>query len=150
MIPFLSASHLVSAIAGETSQPETLNEDFAFHLRSIALRPRDPLALRLLPRMLRLPLKAHLAARRKEKSMIALWEASPHLLRDAGIVLTRGADLPPHLVGAPERVIAHVAARDPEQIMRAELEFPARADMPVQPEPVQRANPVMLRLRLFS
>ena len=65
-------------------------------------------------------------------------------------MLSNGATLPDHLGPAPARVIKHVAAVDPSQIVQAELEFPPHVEQAsqeldtqvrkVEPEPLQMAN----------
>ena len=149
MIPFLSAEHMVSAIMGETTRPEPRNEDYAYHLRNAPTPTPDPLPLRLLPQILRAPLKAHLAARRYEGSLIEMWQVSPHLLKDIGLILTKGADLPDHLTSAPDPVIAQVAAIDPTQIVQAELEFPPQVRIPAPAKPASHINAGRFRLRAF-
>ncbi len=150
MIPLLFANPIVSALSGTTSQPETLNEDCAHYLRNAPAKDRESLPWRLLPQVLRTPMKARLAARRHERSLINMWEISPHLLKDIGVVLSNGAILPDHLVPAPARVIKHVAAVDPSQVLQAELEFPPHVEQAsqelatqvqkVEPESLQAVN----------
>jgi hypothetical protein len=150
MIPFLFVNQLVSAMSGTTSQPETRNEDYTHYLCNAPAKARESLPWRLLPQVLRAPVKARLAARRHDESLINMWEISPHLLKDIGVVLSNGAILPDHLGPAPARVIKHVAAVDPSQIVQAELEFPPHVEQAsqelatqvrkVEPEPLQMAN----------
>lgn len=119
-------NYLVDAAQGKSHQPVHLNTEYSLHLNQLALQRGHggPWVLRLLPRALRLKVQDYLTARRVEAQLIKLWETSPHLLRDAGVVLTRATDLPAHLLPAPKRVLEHVAAIDPEQIVEAELQFP--------------------------
>lgn len=148
MIPFLFANQMVSAMSGATSYPETLNEDYAHYLLNAPAKARESLPWRLLPQVLRAPIKARLAARRHERSLINMWEISPHLLKDIGVVLSNGAVLPDHLVPAPARVIKHVAAVDPSQVLQAELEFPPHVQPAgVEPAPqVQQVEPEPLQI----
>jgi hypothetical protein len=139
MLPSLSAKYAVNVLSDDTDKPLHLNEDFAHHLQAMAiaraargtwfqrLRQTGPLAA----------LGAWRAARRYENQLIRAWETSPHLLADMGVVLTRGADLPDHLVAAPARVIDHVAALAPEQIAAAETLYAAVA----KPVPAQKRDP---------
>ena len=120
-------NHLADPMLGTSRQINHLNADYANHLKQAALQRQNvPLFLRLVPQVLRRPIEAYLSARRIEKQMITLWETSPHLLQDAGIVLTRATDLPPQLIPAPKRVLDHVAAIDPQQIVEAELKYPPK------------------------
>lgn len=148
MIPFIFANQMVSAVTGAPSQPETLDEDYAHYLRNAPARAREALPWRLLPQVLRAPMKARLAARRHERSLINMWEISPHLLKDIGVVLSNGAILPDHLVPAPARVIKHVAAVDPAQILQAELEFPPHVEQASQElaSQVQKLEPESLQM----
>ena len=172
MIPFLFANQMVSAMTDATSQPATLNEDYAYYLISTPAQTRESLPWRLLPQFLRVPMKARLAARRYERSLINMWEISPHLLKDIGVVLGNPAVLPDHLVAAPARVINHVAAVDPSQIQQAELEFPPHVEQtsvelapqvqqvkpeslqmvskPTRAKPTRRATPAYLPVGNFS
>lgn len=124
MINSLSASYMVSVLMRETTGPETLNEDYAHYLGNTPAPIRGPLLWRLLPKGLRAPLKARIQAWRYEKSLIAIWQNSPHLFDDMGVILSKGAVLPDYLVAAPQRVIRHVAAIDPAQVAKAELKYP--------------------------
>ena len=124
MLPFLNSERLVAAIKGEAASPQTRDADHAHYLATTLPPMRVPLMLRWLPRAIRQPILARMTARRQEQDLIHLWEVSPHLLRDVGMVLNASGDLPDHLVAAPDRVIEHVAQRAPDQIVAAELEFP--------------------------
>ena len=134
MTPY-SANSMLDVLAGKSVGPASLNADVVAHLaaKPVALPVALPDAwpLRLLPGFVRGPLKAWIAARAYERSLVSLWEISPHLLSDMGVVLTANGNLPDHLVAAPARVIDHVAAIAPEQIVAAEMSYlPARAKAP--------------------
>lgn len=148
MIPFLFANQMVSAMSGTTSQPETRNADYAHYLLTAPAKAQESLPWRLLPQGLRSSMKARLAARRHERSLINMWEISPHLLKDIGVVLSNGAILPDHLVPAPARVIKHVAAVDPSQVLQAELEFPPHVEQANQERApqVQKVEPESLQM----
>ena len=124
MTPF-SSNMMLDLLAGKPMRPLSMNEDVIAHLAAEPVAAKDALPLRLLPGFVRGPLKAWIAARQYEKSLIRVWNVSPHLLNDIGIVLTATARLPQHLVAAPERVIAHVAGIAPEQIVQAEISYPS-------------------------
>jgi hypothetical protein len=148
MIPFLFANQMVSAMSETTSQPEACNEDHAHYLRNAPAKARESLHWRLLPQGLRAPVKARLAARLYERSLINMWEISPHLLKDIGVVLSNGSILPDHLYPAPAGVIKHVAAVDPTQVLQAELEFPPQVEQ-ASLEPalqVQKVEPELLQM----
>jgi uncharacterized protein YjiS (DUF1127 family) len=72
------------------------------------------------------------APRDTDEALIELWRISPHLLDDIGIKLTRAENLPGHLLPAPKALFDLVARTAPEQIVRAELDYP--------PEPAARAD----------
>lgn len=124
MLPFLNSDRLVAAIRGASPDLPPLNEDHAHFLSHHPARPTAPWPLRLLPGRIGQALRAWAEQRRRERQLIELWTISPHLLRDAGIVLVRGRPLPDHLCEAPLAVINHVAAHAPDQIVAADLEFP--------------------------
>ena len=126
MTPY-SANMMLDVLAGKSVQPTCLNEDVIAHQAAAPVVAKEALPLRLLPGFVRKPLKAWIAARQYEKSLVGLWNVSPHLLKDMGIVLTANARLPDYLVAAPARVIEHVAALAPEQIVQAEISFPSVA-----------------------
>jgi uncharacterized protein YjiS (DUF1127 family) len=128
MLTKLMANEVVDLVTGARGAPASLNKDVRVHEDRMALeaaveRAALPLYLRLMPRALR----AWVQKRQTEQQMIRLWEISPHLLDDAGVVLARGLDLPDHLIAAPTRVIEAVAAVAPEQIVAAELAYPPAA-----------------------
>lgn len=150
MLPFHFVNQMVATLAGEATEPAVLNEDLAHHLRNTPAPARDPLLRRLLPRALRDYLQARSVARRQERDFIALWEMSPHLLRDIGVVLSDAASLPDHLVAAPERVIDHVASVDPAQVEEARREFPPKPQLPVRDTQPGRRISVGLPAPSFS
>jgi hypothetical protein len=110
MIPFCNANAILKIIIGGPSHSETLNDDYDWHLKNAPIQTPDPWPMRLLPGFLRTPLKARIAARKYEKELIALWENSPHLLDDIGVVLSTNRQLPENHVLAPDSVIEHVRA----------------------------------------
>ena len=125
MTPY-STNTMLDVLAGKSGAPQSTNEDVAAHQSEIHKASPDHFALRLLPGIIRRPLSSWIAARRHERDLVRLWEVSPHLLDDMGIVLTDKSTLPEHLVAAPARVIEHVAALAPDQIVDAEMAYPAR------------------------
>jgi hypothetical protein len=125
MIPFCAANAILTTFVGGNAKPEHLNEDYAFYLKNAPTPSPDPWAWRLLPAFLRKRLKAGIEARKYEQTLIAMWENSPHLLDDIGVVLSADSDIPEHLVAAPARVIEHVKASTAEKA----------AAISVQPEP---------------
>jgi hypothetical protein len=126
MMTLNSANTMLDVLAGKSVKPAGRNEDVIAHMDAMAASApaRDAWYLRLLPGFARTPLKAWIIGREYERSLIGLWNVSPHLLADMGVVLTGNGKLPDHLTAAPERVINHVAALAPEQIVAAELSFP--------------------------
>lgn len=120
MLPFIAVRQLISTLGNPApdADVETLS-DQAHYLRTHPV-PRLPLALRLLPA----PLRRAAQDRARDRHLITLWETAPHLLEDAGYVPVRHPNLPDHLVPAPARVLAHIAARAPEAIAAAEVRFP--------------------------
>lgn len=129
-------NQMMDALHGKSVQPATLNEDYAVYLRDAPVPTPQRRSLRLFASILIASLKARIKARRNEKSLIKLWEISPHLLKDIGIVLTATGKLPDHLIVAPERVIEHVAAKAPEQIVEAELSLAAATKAAPEPAAV--------------
>ncbi len=117
MIPFLTTDMLVNLMTRGNPPPRTLNADYAWHLDhlpvEVAAVARDPWLLRLLPQSLRAPLKARLAARKYERTLIHLWEISPHLLNDIGVTFTPITASDDHLIAAPAGLVAHVLAHGP-------------------------------------
>jgi hypothetical protein len=143
MIPFCSGNAVLTLANGRASGPEPLNEDHAWHLKNTPAPAPDPWLMRLLPGFVRTPLKARIAERQYEDSLIALWENSPHLLADIGVVLSTKGTLPEDHVAAPDRVIDHVMAAVAEAsaatavLGRPEPETPA----PARPAPVRMRRP---------
>jgi hypothetical protein len=121
MITPYSTNAMLDVLAGKSMEPAPLNEDVAAHRNNTLYVTPQPWPMRLLPGFV----KSWIAAQKYERSLVRLWEVSPHLLNDMGIVLTAQGSLPDHLVAAPVRVIKHVGAMAPEQIVAAEMEFPA-------------------------
>ena len=108
MFTLSSANLLVDVISGQTPSRPELNEDYAY----LAAQPRPQhSAWYLLPAVLIRSLRARLAARRYEQSLIDVWTLSPHLLDDIGVVLGQHDDRLDHLVAAPPRVVAHILAQ---------------------------------------
>ena len=101
MFSLSSAKLLVDVISWQTPSRPELNEDYAYHA---AQQPPQHRAWYLLPAALIRALRAKLAARRYEKSLIDLWSISPHLLEDIGVLLGEHDDRLDHLVAAPPRV----------------------------------------------
>ena len=135
MLNLTSADNLLTLLSGKPVQPISRNEDIAAYqdalfVAATAAAPTaaaEAFALRLLPRFVRTPLKAWIAARKYERSLVRVWNVSPHLLNDMGIVLTANGTVPGHLTAAPQRVLDHVAALAPKQIVAADLRYPATA-----------------------
>ena len=108
MTSLSSAKLLVDVISGQTTFRPELNEDFAY---LAAQHTPQHTPWYLLPAALIRSLRARLAARRYEKSLIDLWTLSPHLLEDIGVLLGEHDDRLDHLVAAPPRVRAHILAQ---------------------------------------
>ena len=115
MIPFCNGNAFLSLVNSRASEPETLDADYAWHLKNAPIPTPDPWPIRLLPAFLRTRLKARAAAQSYEKTLINLWETSPHLLDDIGVVLSTDGTLPENHVAAPDSVIGHVKASKAEQ-----------------------------------
>jgi len=115
MIPFLNTDMLVNLMTQGNPAPRTLNADYAWYLDTLAVKvadkPRDAWPLRLLPQSLRAPIKARLAARKYERTLIKLWEISPHLITDIGVTFAPPKASEDHLIAAPAGLVAHVQAK---------------------------------------
>jgi len=123
----------VNAVSSQSDDPRVLNDDLAWCLSNAPVPVRDAWPLRLLPAFLRTPLKARIAARQYEQTLITLWEKSPHLLEDIGVILVPDGDLADHLIAAPNRVFKHVMAPDfalAKQAVAAVQPKPAVAPVP--------------------
>ena len=132
MLPSFPVQFAADALFHSTTHPRHANADYDHYLATRPIAPAQayPWFLRILPAALRRPLNARLVARRQEKLLIATWQNSPHLLADMGVILTRDGDLPEHLTAAPQSLIDHVGARAPEQIVQAQMAYPARKAAP--------------------
>ena len=108
MTSLSSARFLVDTLSGQTTVRPELNEDCAYHA---AQHPKQHTAWYPLLAALIRALRAKLAARRYEKSLINLWSISPHLLDDIGVLLGDYDATADHLVAAPPRVKAHILAQ---------------------------------------
>ena len=117
MITRFMAELMMDPRSGQAVQAPMNNDDLRNHEAEIA---GGPFYMRVMPRYLR----AWIEQRRTENALIALWQNSPHLLSDVGVVLGRSQDLPDHLIPAPMRLLEEVAATTPQAIAEAELEFP--------------------------
>lgn len=143
MLPSYSAKFAVAALTSEPVHHVASQTDLEFHMQQKRARAAEEAArrgawyLRLVPQPLRQKLQARLETHKLEKFLIELWETSPHLLKDAGYVLSQDADLPPHLVAAPKAVIDYVAAVAPWQIAEAEETYPARRKIVLETEVAQ-------------
>ena len=136
MLPFHPTFFLVYKIMGQSTEEDSGNTDFAHHLSHKPALTPDPLYLRLLPRIIRRPLKAHFEARAYEKTLVRIWETSPHLMEDIGVVFEPRKDLPDHLVVAPQRVVDKLAAME-----RAKSVPPTQAAAhPAKPKPKGATN----------
>lgn len=125
------AFHPASYFMVHPIKDEPLNEDHAYYLSHAPAPTPDRLLLRLLPRVIRAPMKAYLEARAYERTLVNVWEISPHLLDDIGVVLGAGSDVSDDLIAAPERVVAQVAAIERARTVQPVLETAA----PIKPEP---------------
>ena len=135
MTPY-STNAMLDVFAGKSAEPVSLNEDINAHRRDAPVVERQSWPMRLLPGFV----TSWIAARKYEQSLVRVWEVSPHLLNDMGIVLTARAALPEHLVAAPIRVIDHIAAIAPEQIVSAEMSFPSASPAGAAAIPAGKAN----------
>lgn len=153
MIPFIGARTLVNFLANEKDMPQTRNADYDWYLSNapapVASAARDSWPLRLLPAFLRTPLKARVAARQYEQTLIAMWDSSPHLLEDIGVILAPAEGLADHLIAAPARVVEHVMAHGaiPAEQAAVRQTQPAMAPAPRTAATVQRSNTDRPRMR---
>lgn len=131
MTPTFLVIPFVSAARSAADEAATLNADYAHYLLTAPVHPREPLLWRLLPKDMRASLKARSEARRHEDELIALWNTSPHLLLDIGMVPSEDAVLTEDLVRAPKRVIAHVEAVTAAEKAAAKGPIPAEVMPPV-------------------
>jgi hypothetical protein len=115
MLPFCNGNAILTSLVGGENVRETLNEDYAHYLQTAPAAERDPWPMRLLPASIRNALKDRRAARDYENSLIAMWENSPHLLDDIGVVVSTGRDVIEGHVAAPSRVVEHVLGRKAEK-----------------------------------
>ena len=148
MIPFSIANHFVNIVSGQSSDQHVVNEDLACHLRNTPAPARDAWPLRWLPAFIRNRLKARMAARKYEQTLINLWEKSPHLLEDIGVVLDPVDALEDHLIPAPARVFEHVAlsgAIQAERTAATALPKPAAAPEPFSTPTLRAPNLDLLR-----
>lgn len=136
MIPYLSTEMLVNLMTTGKPVPESQNADHAWHLQNREVAVRDAWPLRWLPKALRAPIKARLAARAYERTLIRMWETSPHLVKDIGIIFAPADPLADHLIAAPAGLVAHVMARGP---LPEERKVEAEKAAPVAP-PVAEAQ----------
>jgi hypothetical protein len=147
MIPFCNGNAILTSILGQNTAAQSANDDLAWHLANKPAATPDPWALRLLPAFVRTPLKARIAARQYEATLIAMWENSPHLLDDIGVVLSTEGNLPEHLAAAPARVIEHVKASIHEQAAAAQpqpdLTLTTQTRMPTAPIQVRTPQDAM-------
>ena len=153
MTHFIAAHTLVNVLTRSNGLPQTLNADYDWYLRNgpaaVASPARDAWPLRLLPAFLRTPLKARVAARKYEQTLIAMWDSSPHLLEDIGVMLAPAEGLADHLIAAPARVVEHVMAHGAMQAEQAAAlqTWPAMAPAPRTAATVQRSNTDRPRIR---
>ena len=104
MIPFCNGNAFLTAIIGTKQDEDSLNEDYNWHRKNAPVRTPDSWLLRLLPTTLRTRITARRQARAYEDKLIAIWETSPHLLDDIGVVLATEGAIPDHLVAARLRL----------------------------------------------
>lgn len=138
MIPFCKGNAILTVILGSEDTLDTRNDDYNWHLKAKATPTQDPWFLRLLPGFVRTPLKARREARHYEDTLISLWETSPHLLSDIGVVLSTNLAIPEHLVAAPARVIDHVKTTAGELAAATAVE--QAVEMPAASAPVSPAR----------
>lgn len=110
MLPFCSSNALLSIINNRSREPESQDADYDWYLKNEAVQPRESFLMRLLPTAMRKRLKDRRAAQQYEQTLIELWEKSPHLLQDIGVVALPEGPLDEHLCAAPEKVAEHVKA----------------------------------------
>lgn len=146
MFPLTNAVHVVDALTHTKTEPCSLNADYAWHLSQAAasapVEPRDAWPLRLLPAFLRTRIRARLAAREYERKLISMWELSPHLLKDIGVMVGPDETLTDHLVAAPPRVIEHVVAAQ-AAAEGLPKQAPVAAPGPAAAAPVPKRAPAM-------
>ncbi|WP_374427474.1 hypothetical protein [Tabrizicola sp.] len=134
MLPAQFVNQLVSGFAGAGAPTRIQNDDLAFHLCT-APAVHIPLWSRLVPAGVRRWLDDRAVKRRQERDFIALWETSPHLLKDIGVLLTEATDLPDDLVAAPAKVIEHVNALEAAQATEARVQLPPETPKPARKKP---------------
>ena len=135
MIPFCNGNAVLLALVGHGNDIETLNDDYAFYLKTAPTATPDPWPLRMLPSFVRNGVKARMEARQYEKTLITMWENSPHLLDDIGVVLSTDRKIVDGLVEAPAGVIDHVKVRTAESA--APIDPPAQT-VPMARRPAKR------------
>lgn len=111
MLPFCNGNVIMTSLVGQDNGPEILNDDLAHHLKTAPAPMRASWPMRLLPASIRETIKARKAARDYERSLICMWETSPHLLDDIGIVVLPGQKISADQAAAPHRVTGHVLER---------------------------------------
>ena len=153
MIMLTGAHHLVHLLSMDAGRPQTLNADYAWHLDNptppVAAPVRDAWLMRLLPSVVRTPLKARLAARAYDRTLIAMWDNSPHLLDDIGVMFAPAEGLADHLIPAPARVVNHVRAHGLIPVDQTPAVIPAQPPVALAPVALaprsgaapQRSNP---------
>lgn len=129
MIPFIGAEQFVNLVSGQQALRQELNADFAFltaQRRASGTRGGGAGLLGWPARLLR-DHAAKRAARQHEEALIKLWDVSPHLLEDIGVVDAPNAALPDHLVAAPSRVAEHIRAQKAQAAAETLMILPAEA-----------------------
>lgn len=110
MLPFCSGTAFLSLIDSRSQEPQSNDADYDWHLHNEPVQRPEPWLMRLLPAALRKRLKDRSAAEQYERALIDLWEKSPHLLEDIGVVAATVGPIADHLCAAPDRVSEHVMA----------------------------------------
>lgn len=130
-----NAKLMVNLLSGQSLPEQSCrNDDLSHYLLHRAKAERR----RWLPGRILDMWRARAATRRYEDNLVTLWEISPHLLDDIGVVLDVRGDLPKDAVPAPARVAERIAALRPA--MPAPQPSPTPEVLPT-PAPVAAAAP---------
>jgi hypothetical protein len=140
MLPFCDGNAILKSLVDGPNKRDTLNEDYALYLLTSPASKRAGWPLRPRLSSFRNTPKARMAARDYENALIAMWENSPHLLDDIGVVVAPGREILEGQVAAPDRVIEHVLARTAEKAPAVAARLrPEPAAITARPAPKIRA-----------
>lgn len=148
MIPFCNGNAVLTTILNTPVNADTLNEDHNWYLSNAPVATPTSWTMRLLPAFVRTQIKARQAARAYESKLIEIWETSPHLLDDIGVVLSTDGNVPADLHAAPASVVDHVNAITQEKASVAAVTpadetpvAPVRVVVPSRKQKVRAGRP---------